>query len=473
MSQLVPSPSERSCLVVNDTSAGCNYASCPKSLDCQSNSIINHAHAIISENVGTATASKSSRSWYVILFGQSIALSLACANASSSTLANKYQITIPTFQTGLVYMVLSFHLVYLFSRERIKQNESNESDACCEMRRSIANIECDWDTGNQTQQRPSVDEQDIASLAKPIQRFPFTNFTLTTPWYTYFLLAIMDVEANYLALLSLQHTSLSSSMLLSSLSVVTTVLLRQLILGGAPCGRKRMFGVLLCLVGGCAWLLEEFYHGSDTANRGLDSIHSPDNQQRLYIFYGDLLALSAACIFGLNDILAEYLLKSTDDQTNSRVEYLGMLGLCGAIFSFGVQVPILEWHKLQQILAELSSGAQYPSEDVGAVISSAILGEMVLLLLFVVAVLCYFYMSAMTFISMYDSTILNLSLQTCPLWAVVLTMLEQSMTMQLDAKSGWVVIPPAVFFISFTMITLGMILYESHPLKRAEMRPCV
>jgi solute carrier family 35 protein F1/2 len=234
-----------------------------------------------------------------------------------------------------------------------------------------------------------------------------------------------------------------------------------------------MFGVLLCLVGGCAWLLEEFYHGSDTANRGLDSIHSPDNQQRLYIFYGDLLALSAACIFGLNDILAEYLLKSTDDQTNSRVEYLGMLGLCGAIFSFGVQVPILEWHKLQQISAELSLGAHYPPEDVGAVMSSAVLGEIVLLLLFVVAVLCYFYMSAMTFISMYDSTILNLSLQTCPLWAVVLTMLEQSMTMQLDAKSGWVAIPPAVFFISFTMITLGMILYESHPSKRAEMRPCV
>lgn len=471
MSRLVPSPSERSRLVVDDTSTGCNYASCPKSLDCQSNSVINHAHAIISENDSTAIAPKNPSRWYVILFGQSIALSLSCANAASSTLANKYQITIPTFQTGLVYLVLSFHLVYLFLRERIKQNESSASDLCC--------IESGWDMSNKLHQRLSIDEQDTASLTKmksphhPIHRFPFTNFTLYTPWYAYFLLAIMDVEANYLALLSLQHTSLSSSMLLSSLSVLTTVLLRQLILGGAPCGRKRMFGVFLCLVGGCSWLLEEFYHASDTANRGLDSIHSPDNQQRMYIFYGDLLALSAACIFGLNDILAEYLLKSSDDPTHSRVEYLGMLGLCGAIFSFGVQVPIFERHKLQQISAELLLGIHEhnASEDVGVGISSAVLGEIVLLLLFVIAMLCYFYISAMVFISMYDSTILNLSLQTCPLWAVVLTMLEQSM--QIDAKGGWIVIPPAVFFISFTMITLGMFLYESHPSKRAEMRPCV
>ena len=62
--------------------------------------------------------------WYIILLGQSIALSLSCANAASSRLENKY-IIIPTFQTGIVYIILSFHLVPLFWKERIKKQSIN------------------------------------------------------------------------------------------------------------------------------------------------------------------------------------------------------------------------------------------------------------------------------------------------------------------------------------------------------------
>ena len=64
--------------------------------------------------------------WYIILLGQSIALSLSCANAASSRLENKYQIRIPTFQTGIVYVILSFHLIPLFWKERIKKQHDNE-----------------------------------------------------------------------------------------------------------------------------------------------------------------------------------------------------------------------------------------------------------------------------------------------------------------------------------------------------------
>ncbi len=418
-------PSERSHLLIDDESNGYGYdSSCYKSLACQ-NTIIINGHISPETDGNTATATKNRSRWHIIIFGQTIALSLSCANAASSILENKYHITIPTFLTGLVYLVLSFHLVYLFSRERIKQNVSDKNEEKID---------------HQTQQRKY----------NQIHKFPFTNFTLFTPWYTYLLLAIMDVEANFLALLSLQHTSLSSSMLLASLSVLTTVLLRQLILGSAPCGRKRILGVLLCLVGGCSWLLEDFYHESATANGGLDSILHPP-QKHTYIIYGDLLALAASCIFGLNDVLAEYFLKSSDDQTHSRVEYLGMLGLCGAIFSFGVQVPILEMKNVQDTWAEIVFKMYDQSADAG---------EIVLLVLFAIVMLCFFYASAMIFISMNDATILNLSLQTCPMWAVVLTMLEQSITAQGDG-SMWAAVPPAMFFFSFAMVAFGMFLYES------------
>ena len=159
------------------------------------------------------------------------------------------------------------------------------------------------------------------------------------------------------------------------------------------------------------------------------------------IIYGDLLALSAACLYGLNDVLAEYYIKANND----RVEYLGMLGFFGCIFSFGIQVPLLEREQVWNLF----------------VIDGLGVGAALLFLCFVI-LLCYFYMSVMKFLSLYDSTILNLSLQTGPLWAVLLTMLQQTMFVG-EESSEWVVsFPPVVFFVSLAMIVMGMILYESN-----------
>ncbi|KAL7525351.1 hypothetical protein ACHAXR_000965 [Thalassiosira sp. AJA248-18] len=65
-------------------------------------------------------------------------------------------------------------------------------------------------------------------------------------------------------------------------------------------------------------------------------------------------------------------------------------------------------------------------------------------------------MSVMSFLSVYDSTILNLSLQSCPLWAVLLTMIQKSV------YENDLVLPPVMFFVSLTMVIVGMFLYESH-----------
>ena len=73
----------------------------------------------------------------------------------------------------------------------------------------------------------------------------------------------------------------------------------------------------------------------------------------------------------------------------------------------------------------------------------------------------------MKFLSLYDATILNLSLQTCPLWAVALTKMQNS----IDKRIGNdVVIPPVTFFISLAMIMVGMVLYESNEVdKRSDL----
>ena len=73
-----------------------------------------------------------------------------------------------------------------------------------------------------------------------------------------------------------------------------------------------------------------------------------------------------------------------------------------------------------------------------------------------VILLSFFYISVMKFLSLYDATILNLSLQTCPLWAVALTKMQNS----IDKGVGNELLPPVTFFISLAMIMVGMVLYE-------------
>ena len=414
--------------------------------------VVHHQLESRLEQHGASSSSSSSSSstqqkqisgkrwWYVILLGQSIALSLSCANAASSTLENQYQIKIPTFQTGIVYFLLSFHLVHLYWKQRrIKLIQEQNNDDVCALAYtpscSIAEQTCDVEVQLNMENNSHLQQQSRYT-------FPFTNLKLQTPYTTYLLLSILDVEANFLANLSFMHTSLSSSMLLTSLSVLSTVLLRQFIFKRTLYDRTRLWGVVLCCVGGCLWLRHESHTNYGFVKLNSNNNTSTEAANNVYtIIYGDLLALSAACLYGLNDVLAEYYIKTNND----RVEYLGMLGFFGCIFSFGIQVPLLEREQVWNLF----------------VIDGLGVGAALLFLCFVI-LLCYFYMSVMKFLSLYDSTILNLSLQTGPLWAVLLTMLQQTMFVG-EESSEWVVsFPPVVFFVSLAMIVMGMILYESN-----------
>lgn len=414
-------PSERS-----------NLLSGRNGVSCQKNYVGTH---IFSASNNNNSSTKKHNGWYVILFGQTIALSLSCANAASSTLENEYQIRVPTFQTGLVYLLLSFHLFWRWCR--IKNDGMSESipmnDEGGQSEGVLHHLSIDDGDSNATIDRRTPQQSSYT--------VPFTSLPLHTPWHVYLILAILDVEANYLAMLSFQHTSLSSSMLLTSLSVLSTVLLRRLVFQSSTYTTKQHLGIYLCLVGGCLWLRNEFDHGDKGADFG-DFANGPTQQSQSYVLYGDLLALSAAFLYGLNDVLAEYFVKTNNDS----VEYLGMLGLFGSIFSFIIQVPLVERQSVQQLVARFG------------VSSDDSMGAMFLLLCFI-AMLSYFYISVMSFLSVNDSTILNLSLQTCPLWAVVLTMVQKSMS---GEGSGWVAIPPITFFVSLTMVIVGMFLYEKY-----------
>ena len=395
-----------------------------------------------------------------IVAGQAIAFALSCANAASSSLANDFHVTIPTLQTGMVYFLLSFRLVHLFRgdvRDENRQNNCGGDYNICEHHGD--NQQATGDDIQELQPCSVLEESSDAlpssqpKATAPPHKFPFANLILHAPWHTYALLAVLDVEANYLAMLSFRHTTLSSSMLLTSLSVLSTVVLRRLILprGVGGIGGRRTLGVALCLVGGCSWLRREFLLGGDGDAADV-------------MAYGDLLALAAACIYGLNDVLAEYFLKAGNDGA----EYVGMLGLFGAAFSLCVQAPLLgEWDRARILFGGLHNNLAGTELDhrysgvAGSFSTSTSTGAIALLLLCFVIMLLYFYNSAMAYMSRYDSTSLNLSLQSGPLWAVVLTMIQKSLTAG-ENSGGRVGIPPAMFFVSFALIAAGMFLYESN-----------
>jgi solute carrier family 35 protein F1/2 len=335
----------------------------------------------------------------VILFGQTIAAALAIGNFSISSLENKYDIHMPALTMGVVYLILSFHLLYIFIRQLSGRRKEN-----------------------------AINDIETAGENESTHFFPLANIQLQTPWHAYLLLAVLDVEANYLTMLSFKHTSLSSSMLLTSLSVFSTLLFRRCIFGKSTTSYnyKKIIGVFVSVVGACIWIRKDFYQNS----------HDIISSTGRYTMVGDCLAVASALIYGLNDVLLEYTVKSNND----RIEYLGMIGLFGFLFSFFIQAPIFERDEIADLMHNFSD---VDFADVW-----------VLALLFIL-MMSYFYISVTIFLSVNDATILNLSLQSSPLWAVILTTF---VTVGGDVSKFQ--LPSTVFFVALAMVVFGMCLYE-------------
>jgi solute carrier family 35, member F1/2 len=265
----------------------------------------------------------------------------------------------------------------------------------------------------------SSDEPPVLSLPNltpPVHTIPWLpraiSPILRVPWWQYLGMSILDVFPNILTLLSIQYTSLTSTTLLGSLTVPATMIFTKLILS-KTFRPYQYVGVACCVFGGALTLV------ADASSTSLEW----ETQSIL----GDLLAIAAAIIYGLGDAIAEYSVKRID-----RFEYLGMLGLFGAILT-GCLCPILEADALRSLFAT-SYQLRMP-----------VFG---LFSLYVGSVLAY-YMTMAKFLVSSEATLLNLSLQTVNLWAVLFTWA----TNVADP-------PPGLFYVSLTAVTIGVFTYE-------------
>eukprot|EP00428_Durinskia_dybowskii_P079450 CAMPEP_0170450138 /NCGR_PEP_ID=MMETSP0117_2-20130122/51613_1 /TAXON_ID=400756 /ORGANISM="Durinskia baltica, Strain CSIRO CS-38" /LENGTH=157 /DNA_ID=CAMNT_0010711417 /DNA_START=395 /DNA_END=864 /DNA_ORIENTATION=- len=109
-------------------------------------------------------------------------------------------------------------------------------------------------------------------------------------------------------------------------------------------------------------------------------------------YFGDVLAVTAAILYGLGDALGELWCKHID-----RKEYLGMLGFFGAFWCC-LLVVFTEYDQVLDLFRDWDNF--YPT-----------LG-------FYVPTLVLYYVSASFFLVSSDATLLNLSLQSSNLWAI-------------------------------------------------------
>ncbi len=393
--------------------------------------------------------------WKVLVFGQVIALSLACCSAASATLQDMTGIkNMPLFQIAGGYFFLGFF--YIFAMDRRKLNFPLEVEVihgntklASESTNLLVNGEIEEGNGisNTTHEKNNVTSHHFPCV---------TSLKLHSPWYFYALLAFLDVQANFFVVLSFRYTSLISTNLLTSLSVISVIISSRIIL-------KRVFklhhfiGGFLVLIG--AFLIvssdlkmgqsknNDYYDIINNNNHASGAIHHNTTSKRHFV--GDFFAITAALVFGLNDTLAEYCIH------NSTVEeYLAMLGIFGCLFSIGESV-IFERIQIRQLITlvidaiteskEHNSIIHHEEELSNENVDFAMIG---LVWVGYIVSLFVFYTMASYFLTISDATLLNLSLQFSNMWTMIFSIVIQH------------IFPTSIFYCAVVVIFIGVLMYE-------------
>lgn len=313
-----------------------------------------------------------------LVLGQIVALLCTAQNAASFTLEYGMGKFFPMFLMFYAYIILAIHLLF---------------------------------------NRPSLENE-------APHRIPFTSIQLRTPWWYYLCLSIFDVGTNFLTLLALKHTSLTSATLLGSLTVPSTMLVCRFLLAKVY-KPQHYLGVVLCMTGGILTVWSDVEH-----------THDQKTSSHPHSYYGDVLAVVAALFYGIGDAAGEFWTKHVD-----RKEYLGMLGLFGSIFTL-ILSALCERDAVYGLFADGDSF--FPT--IGVIIVY-------------VPLLATYYVSSTLFLVSSDATLLNLSLQSSNLWAIIFSVVAFRET------------PSALFYAAVVFVVAGVFVYEGNTSPNSEPTP--
>ena len=293
--------------------------------------------------------------WKILLFGQVLSFLFASQGAAQSTLHLQCSLSAPAFATGLVYVILTIHLIPIIWKGRqLREKELN---------------------GSLLKEEPAVTHWFLRVI--PLQGSPFI----------YLGVALLDVEANYFTVMAYRYTYLTSVSVLDAVAIPSAMIFSRL------CLRRRyvsahLIGVAVCL---CGMSTNVF---ADYESEGMDDESYP------YSAMGDFLAILGGLMFGARDVLTELSVKNFGGTD----EYLGMVGLFGTLISF-IQVMLTERQNVEDFFG---GSTETCSQTMG-----------VWLLLAYVTTTSLRYVGFAHFLVVSEAALLNLSLLTTDLWSAI------------------------------------------------------
>lgn len=357
--------------------------------------------------------------WRVLLLGQVAAVAAALNNTTTYVLVIQLGVKLPLVELWLVYLMLSLHLLL-----GMDENATLHQDEAIPNSLPL----CEKQYGKK--RSCHVEEDNFGASSR--KKGPL--FSLLAPWWAYGIIAFLDVLANAMALWAMKYTSIPSATLLESLTTPSAMLAAMILLNRKYVG-QHYSGVILSIGGGCLAILADNHHIYTTNNKQHESSSS---------LHGDMLAVLAAILYGLNDTLSEYCVKKLD-----RTEYLGMLGLWGMLWTALLLLVVekvdgggSELQTFLDLLLFRHSSSIYHTLKVLGVMG-----------LYVGGVVLY-YRIATRFLMNGDVALLELSIQASNLWAILLSVVVVSNSTDQSLQSMM------LFGVALILITAGVIVYE-------------
>lgn len=387
----------------------------------------------------------------MLSYGQMISFLLSASGATNDVLVHSCNFYAPTFQMALVYLVLAL-VFYLFPK-------------CCRLRDTLlftsttaSNTVMDrvMDRGEENEEKEEEDG-DFDDHNSPPSTSTISIFRTVAPQYylRIFIVALCDVEANYLAYLSYQYTSFTSVTLLMSLSIPSTMISSAIILC-RHYTKYHYFGASICFIGSCLTVLSDTSKGN-TSNNNKSSL------------FGDILAICGAILYGLVDTLMEWAIKLTtmnnksstaaatpepDDVYRSPLDsFMYQFGFSGFLISL-LQVSLLERSQVSNYFHNSGGSSSTASLHANSIVSCSTSTLWGITSLFVL-VTSFSYIGSTRFLLHYEAAVFNLSLLTSNGWAVLFALLYDE-----ERKKNQ---PGIFFFLSLIVIIMGVIVYEIAP----------
>jgi len=383
------------------------------SLDNSRKSFSGRSASSVSTTVAIGIA-RAASNWKILLFGQAVSLSVFAIGATASELVYMCDLNAPVFQFSWMYFMLLFHLVYRiisFSINERKAKGQKKKEAKKYVHEELFEL-------NQVSGQSSKETSESA-IAIPQYYFPFTSMPMSGAWWVYFVIAFLEVEANYFTLLAYRYTTFTSVTLLDSLAIPASMIASKFILKSRY-GTAHLIGVCICLLGSALNILIDL---EDVANGTVDTQYD-------HKVLGDMIAIIGAILLGINDAIIEMLCKKHSTQ-----EFLSMIGFFGSIICL-VQIFFLEMDEIARFFTAESTCSKASGFS----------------LLFTCAIANYLSTIGQAYFLLYsEAALMNLSMLTSDLFAVFFSILFEA------------VIPNASFYVALLLIMIGIIVYEIGP----------